>query len=130
MLCYFSGICVDGQYINKKFINAVHSLLNVSQNKYAVPVMWDTAHLLNLAINDIRDGKKGFGKGSLFLNRLIDRSNTFCHLMGHGKGFAVLKQTADNNDLSLHMPLIYAKQRWVFSDIIGHIVNYILVPYF
>ena len=67
---------------------------------------------LNLAVLDIRDGKREFdGSLSLYLNRFIKRSNLFCHLFGRGKNFTLLKGIAKEENLTLHMPIIYAKQR-------------------
>ena len=97
--------------MNKPFISAVHESLGVDgSSDYHVPVSWDAAHYLNLAVLDVRDGKKGFVSKEHF-QRFVARSNIFSLLMGRGKNFSLLKAVAREKKLSLHMPVIYAVQR-------------------
>ena len=113
IFCLFSGVTVDGQYVNKPFEDAIHAELGVkgSNSPFAVPVVWDASHYLNLAVVDVRDGRKGFDASTEHLQRFIQRCNTFSHLFARGKNFAMLKSIAAKNGFHLNMPVIFAAQR-------------------
>ena len=75
----------------------------------ALPVTWDTAHLLNLAVTDVRDTNT---KSGAFFKQFIKRCNVFNHVLANGKGFAFL-QLVDEN---ARRPVTYATQRFASSS--------------
>ena len=74
-----------------------------------MPVTWDTAHLLNLAVTDVRDAKTESG---IFFRQFIKRCNVFNHVLSNGKGFAFLQLV--NEDA--RRPVSYATQRFASSS--------------
>ena len=101
-----SGITADRQYVNDAFIRACRAAFQPQfdgdNSPFHVPVCWDAAHFLNLAVTDIRDAKREFSNDlSVYLSRFIKRSNLFCHLFGRGKNFSLLKGIAREENLTL-----------------------------
>jgi hypothetical protein len=78
------GIVADGQYQTEPFKTAVSEKLRAFDG--SVPIVWDAAHFLNLAVTDVRDGPQGQP-----LRRFIQRTNHFAHLFGRGRGFAAVQ---------------------------------------
>lgn len=78
-------------------------------DKLALPVTWDPAHLLNLAVTDVRDSDSQSGR---FFKLFIKRCNIFNQLLSHGKGFAFLKMIDDK----AMRPISYAAQRFTSSS--------------
>ena len=75
----------------------------------ALPMPWDTAHLLNLAVTDVRDSNN---KSGSFFREFIKRCNIFNHVLAHGKGFAFLEMV----DKNARRPVFYATQRFASSS--------------
>ena len=98
------------EYQTNNFKSALDELLELDdQNKtLALPVTWDPAHLMNLAVTDVRDAKTKSGK---FFKLFIKRSNIFNQLLSHGKGFAFLNII----DEKARRPVNYAAQRFTSS---------------
>ena len=57
------------------------------EDTLSLPVTWDPAHLLNLAVTDVKDEDLPAGP---YFQLFIKRSNISSHLLSHGKGFAFL----------------------------------------
>ena len=108
---------MDGQYVNEPFTRAIVDNFSYGGDDTSIfhlPISWDSAHFLNLAVTDVRDGKKGFPETvARHFSTFIERCNEFSHLFGRGKNNAVLKAVARKNKLELHIPLVYAMQRSV-----------------
>ena len=85
-----------------------------SSSEFHLPVSWDPTHYINLAVLDVRDGKKDFSKDvSQFFARFISRSNLFSTIFGRCKKISLLKAVASRKKLPLHMPYVFAAQRLV-----------------
>ena len=83
------GVAADGPYQASGFSKHLREKLGFeADDELALPITWDSAHVLNLAVTDVRDGKTNSGD---FFRLFIKRSNIFNHTLTHGKGFAFLK---------------------------------------
>lgn len=71
-----------------------------------LPVTWDAAHVLNLAVSGVKDSKTPSGT---FFQRFVKRCNVFNTILAHGKGFAFLQLI----DESARRPVAYATQRFL-----------------
>ena len=78
------------------------------EDTLSLPITWDSIHLLNLAVTDVKDEDSPAGS---YFQLFIKRSNIFNHLLSHGKGFPFL-QLLDQN---AHRPMSYAAQRFASS---------------
>ena len=97
--------------MNNQFIQGFKEILQrTSSSVYELPVLWDAAHFLNLAVTDVRDGRNGLTKKSVYFSRFTERSNKFTLIMGHGKNHAVLETIARTKNLKLHVPQAYVTQ--------------------
>ena len=116
-LFILTSLSCDGQYVTSKFVASFHkeSEANASSSsEFHLPVSWDPAHYMNLAVLDVRDGKNNFSKDvSQFFARFISRSNLFSTLFGRGKKFSLLKAVVSKKKLPLHMQCVFAAQRLV-----------------
>ena len=74
-----------------------------------MPVTWDTAHLLNLAVTDVRDAQTESGSHSRLF---VKRCNVFNHILANRKGFAFLQMV----DKDARKPVSYATQRFASSS--------------
>ena len=74
----------------------------------ALPIQWDTAHLLNLVFIDLRDSKTKCGH---FFKQFIKQCNVFNHVLARGKGFAFLQMV----DKDARRPVSYATQQFASS---------------
>ena len=98
-----TGISCDSRYVNNTFIEHFKSEFGQlhSNSDFHLPVSWDAAHYLNLAITDIRDGKKNYSQTvKAFFQRFISRSNLFSTIFGRGKNFSFLTAVANKRNLS------------------------------
>ncbi|PAA69600.1 hypothetical protein BOX15_Mlig015360g1 [Macrostomum lignano] len=82
------GVVADGQYIaNGNFLSEVRMQLGVDADSESdLPISWDAAHYLNLAVTDVRDARN-----KEFFRRFVVRANLFSHHFGRGRGFAALE---------------------------------------
>ena len=78
------------------------------KSSLAMPVTWDTAHVLNLAVTDVRDAKTDSGN---YFRLFVKRCNVFNHVLSNGKGFAFLQMV----DEAARRPVSYATQRFASS---------------
>lgn len=108
-----AGATCDGQYaISDSFSQRLAERVGViTAGDLAMPVTWDAAHLLNLAITDIREGKKEYGSSAAYLKRTVNRCNVFASEMNIGKGNFVLTATAKHHKETAHAPATFATQR-------------------
>lgn len=97
----------DGPYQTKNFKTGVFDNMGI-KDILGLPVTWDAAHQLDLAVTDVRDSKS---KGAEFFNLFIKRSNIFNHCLHNGKGYAYLKFVDENAS----RPVAYATQRFTSS---------------
>ena len=79
---YFSGISADGVYQAKDFKEAMRQ--DGHRCTYLKQVHLDPSHWMNLAVTDVRDGKRGNSKD--FFDNFIDRTNQFSDILNRGKG--------------------------------------------
>lgn len=106
------GVAADGPYQATGFRTQLLTQLDIPENsnqQIALPVTWDTAHVLNLAVTAVRDGKSASGE---HFRRFIKRCNVFNNILSHGKGFAFLQMV----DASARRPVTYATQRFMSSS--------------
>jgi hypothetical protein len=102
------GVVADGQYQNEPFLRALRDQLGMSpDDKQRLPITWDPAHFLNLAVTDVRDGPEG-----LMLRRFIKRTNRFASLFGRGRGYAALQATSEKGARAISS---FAAQRFASS---------------
>lgn len=56
------GVAADGPYQARGFKEYLRQALGLNDDDdIALPITWDTAHLLNLAVTDVRDGNTKSG---------------------------------------------------------------------
>lgn len=104
------GVAADGPYQTRNFRASLVKHVGITfDDVLSLPVTWDPAHLLNLAVTDIKDAASPAG---IFFRLFIKRSNIFNHLLSHGKGFAFLKMV----DEKARRPVSYAAQRFASSS--------------
>ena len=113
---FLTGLIPDGQYVNEGFIRACKEQFTSSSmdhdSPFCLPVTWDAAHYLNLAIIDVREGKRDLPKCcSEYLLRFIRRSNFFSLLIGRGKNNAILRKVAAEKKLPLKMPILFLQTK-------------------
>ncbi len=85
------GVGADRPYQATGFRTRLRMELDIPENSLeniALPVTWDTAHVLNLAVTAVRDGKSSSGE---HFRRFIKRCNVFNNILSNGKGFAFLQ---------------------------------------
>ena len=104
------GVAADGPYQTTSFGERLCKELSISEDEYlSLPVTWDTAHVLNLAVTDVRDSKSESGA---YFRTFIKRCNVFNHILSHGKGFAFLEAV----DSKARRPVSYAMQCFANSS--------------
>ena len=109
-LSSFVGVTADGQYlISPDFANELLSQVSSPDpdSPFALPVSWDPAHFLNLAVTDVRDGKGDFKESSVLFERLIKRLNVLNNELNYGKGNAILQIVKSASQLTAHNPTAY-----------------------
>ena len=90
------GVAADGPYQASSFRRKLLEILNITDvggDHLALPVTWDPAHILNLAIVGVRDSKSPTG---IIFQRFVKRCNVFNTILARGKGFFFL-QLVDNS---------------------------------
>ena len=104
------GVAADGPYQASGFSQQLRERLKIEEDvDLALPVTWDTAHVLNLAVTDVRDAKNASGE---YFRLFVKRCNIFNHILSHGKGFAFLEMVDEN----ARRPVSYAAQRFASSS--------------
>lgn len=113
------GFALDGQYVKSQaFKEAIRNKLAADSDmdsEFCLPLNWDAGHFINLAVVDVRDGRKNFkdSSSSRMLQNFIKRSNIFASELKMGKGFAILEETAKKENLPMYVPVHFAEQRYV-----------------
>ena len=103
------GVLTDSTYQACGFKEYLRQSLGLNDDDdIALTITWDTAHLLNLAATDVRDGNT---KSSSFF-RKFKCFNIFNQVLAHGKGFAFLEML----DKNARRPVSYATQRFASSS--------------
>ena len=109
MLSRLCGVAADGPYQTNGFRQKLLEYLGIEDKNLALPVTWDTAHVLNLAVLDVKDADTASGA---HFKRFIKRCNVFnTILFANGKGFTFLNIV----DSSARRPVSYACQRFTSS---------------
>ena len=109
-LSQLCGVAADGPYQARGFKEYFRQALGLNDDEdIALPITWDTAHLLNLAVTDVRDSNT---KSGSFFRQFIKRCNVFNHVLANGKGFAFLEMV----DKNARRPVSYATQRFASSS--------------
>ena len=105
VLSHLCGVAADGPYQATGFAAQLRESLGIEHddNDPAMPVTWDTAHLLNLAVTDVRVSQTDSGS---HFRLFVKRYNIFNHILANGKGFAFLQMI--NKDA--RRPVSYATQ--------------------
>ena len=106
------GVAADGPYQASGFRSSLFRQLEIPEHVdkvIALPITWDTAHVLNLAVTEVRDA---ISPGGEHFRRFIKRCNVFNHVLANGKGFAFLQMV----DSTARRPVSYATQRFMSSS--------------
>ena len=111
VLSRLCGVAADGPYQATGFAAQLRESLGIQYDDedLAMPVTWDTAHLLNLAVTDVRDAQTESGS---HFRLFVKRCNVFNHILANGKGFAFLQMV----DKDARKPVSYATQRFASSS--------------
>jgi hypothetical protein len=109
LLARLCAVSADGPYQANGFRGKLLEKLGIEDNELALPVIWDAAHVLNLAVLDVKDSNTDSGQ---HFRRFIKRCNVFNTILANGKGFAFLQLT----DSSARRPVSYACQRFASSS--------------
>ena len=111
VLSRLCGVAADGPYQASGFAAQLRESLAITDDDpdLALPVTWDTAHVLHLGVTDVRDAQDQSGAN---FRRFIKRCNIFNHVMSHGKGFAFLQIV----DKDARRPVSYATQHFASSS--------------
>jgi len=112
------GKAVDGQYIkgdfNSTVENELHQPLNLSEeeNDYFMPIIWDSAHWIDLIFNKVRESENN----KEFLNNFIEKISSINKMYHAGKFFALSELTA--NELKMEFKRIgsVAPHRFLSSN--------------
>ena len=115
MVYFISGITCDGQYITSSSFRSrilQRSDIKDTGSQFQLPETWDISHLLNLAINDVREGKHEFSESEKFLRRFINQANVFHDEMNRGKGFSTLKVVSAQECLPADTPTTFSTTRY------------------
>lgn len=110
----WQGTVLDGQYQPKGFANKLWDLLEKSQCTFT-DVIWDPPHWVNLAAEDVLEGKIGHSKE--FLKRLITRSATIHQIFQRGKNLAQAKTQAETMNCQLQLTSRTCATRFATSQI-------------
>ena len=111
VLSRLCGVAADGPYQATGFAAQLRESLDIEHDDdvLAMPVTWDTAHLLNLAVTDVRDAQTESGS---HFRLFVKRCNVFNHILANGKGFAFLQMIGKD----ARKPVSYASQRFASSS--------------
>ena len=111
VLSRLCDVAADGPYQATGFAAQLRESLGIQYDDedLAMPVTWDTAHLLNLAVTDVRDAQTESGS---HFRSFVKRCNVFNHILANGKGFAFLQMV----DKDARKPVSYATQRFASSS--------------
>ena len=112
VLSRLCGVSADGPYQASGFRAKLIEILGIADNlgdDLALPVTWDSAHALNLAVVGVKDSATATGEA---FRRFVKRCNVFNALLANGKGFAFLQLV----DKSSRRPVSYACQRFASSS--------------
>uniref|UniRef100_A0A1I8FTV9 SWIM-type domain-containing protein n=1 Tax=Macrostomum lignano TaxID=282301 RepID=A0A1I8FTV9_9PLAT len=101
------GVIADGQYQTAPFKTAIFEKLKEAGADYEIPINWDPAHFINLAVTNVRDSDDGEA-----LQDFIDRANLFPHLFGHGRGRSALEIASEDHAGAISS---FASQRFTSS---------------
>ena len=110
----WQGTVLDGQYQPKGFANKLWDLLKKSQCMFT-DVIWDPPHWVNLAAEDVLEGK--IGQSKEFLERLITRSATVHQIFRRGKNLAQAKAKAQTMNCKLQLTSRTCATRFATSQI-------------
>ena len=111
VLTRLCGVAADGPYQATGFAAQLRESLDIEHHDdvLAMPVTWDTAHLLNLAVTDVGDAQTESGS---HFRLFVKRCNIFNHILANGKGFAFLQMI----DKDARKPVSCASQRFASSS--------------
>ena len=110
----WQGTVLDGQYQPKAFAKTLWDLLEKSRCVFT-DVIWDPPHWVNLAVEDVLEGKLGQSKE--FLKGLIARSTTIHQIFQRGKNLAQAKTKADTMNCKLQLTSRTCATRFATSQI-------------
>ena len=89
VLSHLCGVSADGSHQAGGFREHLVETLKLEEDsRIALPITWDPAHLLNLAVTDVQHSQT---LSWIFLQQFIKRCNVFNQLLACGKGFAFLE---------------------------------------
>jgi hypothetical protein len=112
VLSRLCGVAADGPYQAGGFRKQLMAILEIAEDgleSLALPVTWDPAHILNLAVVNVKDSETQAGD---VFRRFVKRCNVFNSILANGKGFAFLQLV----DKSARRPVPFACQRFASSS--------------
>jgi len=76
-------VAADGPHQTNNFRNGLFDCVGLTDydDKLSLPITWDTAHLLDLSVADVRDSDSPSGE---FFKLVIKHCNVFNHVLSHG----------------------------------------------
>ena len=82
VLSRLCGVAADGPYQATGFAAQLRETLAIKDDdqELDMPVTWDTAHVLNLAVTDVRDAKTESGN---YFRLFVKRCNVFNHVLSN-----------------------------------------------
>lgn len=97
------GMVCDGAYQAAEFGSTLKRTLNQqTYDESFLSVVWDSAHYMDLAVTDVREGKKGASKS--FLKHFIGRTSEVHRMFQRGKMLSHAREMERENS-SFHLKL-------------------------
>jgi len=117
-LNYIQGKAADGQYVrsefNKTLIDSLCSgeILNQKEVDYFMPIVWDSAHWIDLIFNKVRDHPET----KLFINNFINKISSINKMFHAGKLFTLSEHTASDLKMQFKRVSNVAPHRFLSSN--------------
>eukprot|EP00794_Sanderia_malayensis_P020912 gene20912-22966_t len=106
------GASADGVYQARMFKEIV-STGKPEQAEFVGNVVWDPSHWLNLAVTDLKGGKRGLSKE--FFANFVKRTNSFANALNRGIGSGILEATAKQLGVRATVAMTYFQTRFASS---------------
>jgi hypothetical protein len=104
-----SGCAVDGAYLHANVDKHLSSLLELQPDW--LTVSWDCAHLLELALNDVKRQQK-----FIWLTNFVKTCASLMRKYSHGKQYEILLETAEELGEDILAPKQFHTTRFVSSE--------------
>lgn len=109
LVARLGAVAAGGPYQANGFREKLLEQLGIEDDELPLPVTWDAAQVINLAVLDVKDSNTDNGQNFL---RFLKRCNVFNTILANGKGFGFLQLA----DPYARRPVLYASQRFASSS--------------